>query len=55
MTDLDIFVKEIKEHQKESETINKIIDMLIEFDVDTAERILTYVSSRIEVDWYHGE
>lgn len=52
MNDLETFVKIVKGKERECDAINKILDILIEFDLDTAERLLTYVSSKIELDWY---
>ena len=50
--DLDELVQSRAQKSREVETTNKIIEMLGEFDLDAAERILSYVTSRIEMEWY---
>lgn len=52
MDDLTDFVSTVKRKQKEVDITNKILELLEPCDLDTAERIISWVMQRIEIDWY---
>ena len=40
-----------KRHREEVDVMNTIIQMLESYDIETVDRILTWVQMRIEHDW----